>query len=611
MTKVLAHRGPDDAGTLILRENLVALGHRRLSILDLSPAGHQPMTNEAGDKWITYNGEVYNYKEIRARLEALGHRFRSNTDTEVLLHAYDQWGEACLSMLNGMFAFAIYDQRNRKLFAARDQLGIKPFYYYEKNGLLVFASEIKSILANPMVQTGPDYFALHNPARFHVSPHTGFASIKKLPPGFLLEFVDGALSVRPYWDLHASESAKRNEREAIAQLDSLLNESVRGQMIADVPVGVFLSGGLDSSVVSALMRRNTTNEVHAFTIRFSEVDQKFEAMPDDSYYARKVASDLGFAYHEFEIQPRVEELLPKLVWHMDEPLSDPAAINTYLISSAAREAGIVVLLNGMGGDEIFGGYRKHLACLGAQTYQRMLPRSVRGILESGARALPVATSGRGLRYARWAKRFLTFASLPDYERYLASDLSLSQEQYKKIFRGSPDYAHSHFYTSIRKVFDDAPLSYLTRMCVADTKFFLPEHNLTYSDKASMAAGVESRPPLTDPRIVEFMFSLAPRFRIRRLEQKYLLKKVAERYLPRSIVYRPKAPFGSPLRSWIRGPLAPMVDDLLSDDAIRKRGLYEASYVREVIAKDRRGEEDNALLIWSLLTTEVWFQKFFG
>ncbi len=611
MTDAQAHRGPDDAGVIVLEADGVALGHRRLSIIDLSPAGHQPMSNSRGDLWITFNGEIYNYLDIRGELVALGHRFKSRSDTEVLLASYEAWGDECLTRLNGMFAFAIYDVRKKRLFAARDRLGIKPFYYYHGNGLFAFASEIKALFACPTVPKRPDLAALATPARFQVSPYTGFEEIYKLSPSHSLTYESGRLTIRPYWTIEVSENDAARDDEVTERLDALLKDSVRLQMIADVPVGVFLSGGLDSSIISALMRQNTTHDIHAFTIRFSEKDQRFEQMPDDSYYARQVAAHFKFQYHEIEIEPKIEELLPKLIWHLDEPLSDPATINTYLISKAAREQNIIVLLNGMGGDEVFGGYRKQLACLRADLYQRIVPRGLRAVIEAGFQRIPVATSARGLRTLRWAKRFASFASLEKFDRYLASDLSLSQDQFSQLFRNGADYRRSHFYTTQRRRFDSVNASYLTRMCLNDTNVFLPEHNLLYSDKATMAAGVEGRPPLIDHRVVEFMFSLAPRHRIRGNVQKYLLKKAAERYLPKNIVYRPKAPFGSPLRSWIRGPLAGMVDDLLVESSMKSRDLYDPKYVHEMISRDRAGLEDNALVIWTLLTNELWFRMHFG
>ena len=610
MTDVQGHRGPDDTGSVWFDETGSGLGHRRLAIIDLSPAGHQPMSNDDGTLWITYNGEIYNYQEVREQLHALGHTFRSKSDTEVVLKAYQEWGYDCLARLNGMFAFAIYDRRKDALFAARDRLGIKPFYYSQRGDQLVFASEIKGLLASDLVELRPDLAALHTPARFQVSPHTGFEGIRKLPPAHCLLFSDGRLTLRRYWRLPCGENEEIGLQEAREHLDELLQDAVRLQMIADVPVGVYLSGGLDSSLVSALMGRLTRERIHSFTIAFSPEDQRFEKMPDDRRYARRVAELLEFEHHEEEVRPDIVDLLPRMTWHLDEPLADPAAINVYLLSRMARERGIVVMLNGMGGDEVYGGYRKHLACLYAETYQAIVPCMFRRIADGLARAMPVATKRQGLRTARWLKRFLSFASLPPLERYLASDLALSAEQYARLMTSGPAYGDTYYYGAQREAFGSEKVSYLTRMCLNDTLFFLADHNLTYSDKAAMAAGVESRPPLIDHRLVEYMFTLTPALRIRGRIQKYLLKKVAERYLSRDIVYRPKAPFGSPLRSWIRGPLAEMVGDLLSETAVRARGLYHPSVVTELIEADRKGVEDNAHVIWTLLSNEIWFRTFF-
>jgi asparagine synthase (glutamine-hydrolysing) len=594
----------------LFAETRSGLGHRRLSIIDLSPAGHQPMSNDAGTLWITYNGEVYNYREVREALRAKGCSFRSQSDTEVILKAYESWGPQCLDHLNGMFAFAIYDRVTEELFAARDRLGIKPFYYHQRGDRLVFASEIKALLATSLVEARPDVVALHTPARFQVSPYTGFEGIFKLPAGHYLVFRDGRLDLKRYWKIEPREDVTIGAAEARDHLDALLRDAVRLQMIADVPVGIYLSGGLDSSVISALMKQLTGEQIHSFTIAFTPDDQRFEKMPDDSLYARQVAERFGFVHHEATIKPDVVDLLPRMTWHLDEPLADPAAINMYLLSKMARERGIVVMLSGMGGDEVYGGYRKHFACLRADTYQGIVPASLQRAIVGLSRVIPVASSRQGFRSVRWAKRFLSFASLPPLERYLAADLALSADRYAELMPYGPEYQETYYYQAQRNVFNGEDTSYLTRMCLNDTLFFLPDHNLTYSDKAAMAAGVESRPPLIDHRLVEYMFTLTPALRIRGNTQKFLLKKVAESYLAKNIVHRPKAPFGSPLRSWIRGPLAEMVGDLLSETAVKARGLYDPSIVTRVVELDRRGQEDNAHVIWTLLTNEVWFRTFF-
>ncbi|MGA2463608.1 MAG: asparagine synthase (glutamine-hydrolyzing), partial [Thermodesulfobacteriota bacterium] len=595
MVEVIGHRGPDDQGIETFPGvPFVALGHRRLSIIDLSPAGHQPMSDREGALWIVFNGEIYNFSEIKKELSGQGHDFRSSSDTEVLLYAYKQWGERCLEKLNGMFAFAVWDDRKKELFAARDRMGIKPLYFWHSGDTLILASEIKSILASGAVPIEPDWAALCSPWHYQVSPDTGFKGIRKLEAGHCLRFSGAGLRIEKYWDIEPVER-DLSDADAVEQLKVLIEDAVRLQMIADVPVGAFLSGGLDSSLIVAHMARLTQTPVRTFTIRFEDEDQKFEAGVDDSRYAREVADLFHCDHREITIKPDIVGLLPKIIWHLDEPLADPAAINTYLISQAAREAGVTVLLNGMGGDEVFGGYRKHLACLVAEQYNRVLPAALRCFVLSGASRMGVANAQRGFKYLRWFKHFSMMASRSTEMRFMTADFAaVPPELYSRLFEG----AHGNGrYEDLPAVAARAAclsrngLSYLTRMCLDDAKHFLPDHNLTYSDKATMAASVEGRPPLIDHRIVEFMFSLPPHQRIRGWTQKYLLKKAAGGILPKRIINRPKAPFGAPLRSWIRRDLKEMVDDILSDSAIKSHGLYNPHTVRELILSDRDGKED--------------------
>lgn len=609
MTDSISHRGPDDSGAKWFQKHNAGFGHRRLSIIDLSPAGHQPMSDESQRYWITYNGEIYNYKQIRSTLENDGIRFRSSSDTEVLLKAYMYWGKECLKRLNGMFAFAIFDSESGELFVARDHIGIKPFYYILQNGVLCFASEIKAIIKSGLFDISPDFFALHTPTRFQISPLTGFREIRKLPPAHYLYYKNQKLVIQPYWQILPVEKPL-TEAEAIEKLDELLCGTIDLQMVADVEVGAFLSGGLDSSLIAALMAQKTNKSIKTFTIKFSETDQKLERTSDDSYYAQKVAASLGLEHQAFEIQPDIIELFPKMVWHMDEPLADAASIILYMMSKSARENGITVLLNGMGGDEIFGGYRKQLACLKADYFYDYLPSSIQRTLVRTADILPVTVSGKGLKWLRWGKRFLSFATLPQVERFLSADMSFDPVMYNAIIQSNTSYYDTHFYNTQADHFYRKGTSYLTEMCFNDTTVFLPEHNLTYCDKATMAASIETRPPLTDYRIVEYMFTLPPNLRIMGNEQKYLLKKVAEKYLPNEIIYREKGSFGVPLRSWIGGELKEMVDDYLSYESVKKRNLYNPDAVQKLIKLDREGRVDNAYLIWQLLNTEMWFRTFF-
>jgi asparagine synthase (glutamine-hydrolysing) len=610
MTHLLRHRGPDGDGCVCPEGEPFGFGHRRLAILDLTSSGAQPMWDASRQFCITYNGEVYNFRELRSDLEAKGHRFRSKSDTEVVLAAYAEWGPSCLDRFNGMFALAIWDRGERTLFAARDRLGIKPLYWAEHPGGLMFASEAKSILASGLVPVEADPEVTHNPWHYPSAPRTGFVAVNKLAPGHTLTWRDGRTAISKWWAVPEG-GPSLGRAEAIRALTELLPDAVGRQMISDVPVGAMLSGGLDSTAIVALMARHAREPVRTMAIRFRAEDVPFEAMPDDERFASSVARRFGCDHTAIEISPRVVDLLPRVVWHLDEPIFDPAAINTCLIAEEARRRGITVLLSGMGGDEIFGGYRKHLACLLAGRYQRAIPTTVREIVAAAGRRLPVATSRGGLRQVRWLRRFLGFASLSPTERFLRSDLSIGPDEYAAMF---PDAARRPYdrlaeVRARRDVLEVGGGSYLDHMCRWDTTIFLPNHNLAYTDKATMASGVEARPPLIDHRIVELAFRLADNDRIRGVTQKAILRDVVAGWIPREVVRRPKASFAVPLRAWIRRDLREMVDDLLSEGAIRRRGLYAPGAVRRIIDDDRAGRADHGHLIWNLLNRELWFEAF--
>jgi len=612
ITSIIEHRGPDDSGLKWFHDSNTGLGHRRLSIIDLSPAGHQPMANDAGTLWITFNGEIYNYKEVRNELTTLGYKFKSHSDTEVIIKAYEEWGMKSLDKLNGMFAFTIYDSVNKKLFGARDRAGIKPFYYSHNGGSFIFGSEIKSILTSGFLPVEVDYDAIYTPIHFQISPKTGFKNISKLLPGHCFTFQNGKLDIQEYWKINPSENNSIKEEQAVEQLEDLLISATEYQMVADVPVGLLLSGGLDSSIIAALMVKNTRKEIKSFTIKFNQEDLKLQGNVDDSYYAQQVAKKLKFEHVEILIEPDVIDLLPKMIWHLDEPIADPSAINTYLISKAARDNGIVVLLNGMGGDEIFGGYRSYLACLALDHYQKVVPGFIDSFFRYTISKIPQSSAKKNFKYIRWAKEFFNYSNLSRLDRYISSgNVALTDKNFNEYFLNCPyNLRDSFFYKREKELFDDNNMSYLTKMCLNDTRIYLPDHNLSYSDKAAMAASVEGRPPLTDHRIVEFMFTLPPKLRIKNNIQKYLLKKVSESYLTNEIIHRPKAPFSAPMRAWLRGPLAEMVGDILSEESMKKRGIYNPKYVSQLIENNRKGIQDNSQLIWRLLTNEIWFRTFF-
>lgn len=607
---VIKHRGPDYQGVNWFIKQNSGLGHARLSIIDLSSNGQQPMYDKNTGNWIVFNGEVYNFQEIRNELKQKGWSFKSLTDTEVVLKAFAEWGKEAVTRFNGMFSFGIYNENSRDLFVCRDRLGIKPLYYYQNGNQVVFASEIKSILAYKGYQREPDYYAIQTPIHFQVSPRTGFKDIYKLEAGHYFTLINNEFKITKYWDIYPSEENIPYE-QAFEELDFLLNDSIKLQMISDVPIGALLSGGLDSSIISVLMQKNMSQPLNTFTIKFKKEDLKRQGNIDDSYYAKKLANHFGFNHHEITIEPDIVDLLPKMIWHLDEPIADPAAINTYLISKEAERNGIKVLLSGMGADEFFSGYRSHLACIKADTYQK-IPGYLRKGLEYSFRNIPESNSKRNYKYIRWVKGFLKIASLSQLDRSLIiKNSALSPDNFNDYYLNAGNYRDSLYVERETRLFNQYPnLSYLTKLCYCDTKTYLADHNLAYSDKAIMAASIEGRPPLIDHRIVELMFKLPPEFRIKNWAQKYLLKKVSEKYLPKEIIYRPKAPFSAPMRGWLRNELKEMTNDILSYDSIKRRAIYNPQYIQNLIDNNDKGTDDNSQLIWRLMVNEIWFKTFF-
>lgn len=614
MIATLDHRGPDDGGLEWFEGHGVGLAHRRLSILDLSAAGHQPMPNARRNRWVTYNGEVFNFLELRAELERHGHRFRSATDTEVILAAYDEWGPDCVRRFNGMFAFAIYDTDTRELFLARDHLGIKPLYYAQRGDVFVFASEAKALFEVDGIERRPDPDAVLSTLLllWVPEPKTGFAGIAKLEAGHYAVWRDGVLRMTQYWDVPVGEvSTERTENEYVEELREILERAVRRQMIADVPVGALLSGGLDSSLVVALMRKITGGEITTYTIAFSEEDKKMEAMPDDARYARLVAEHFGTSHREIVVRPDINDLLPRMLWHLDDPIADGAAINTYLISRGAREAGTTVLLSGMGADEIFGGYRKHLATLLINRYHAV-PSVMRCfVIEPLVEALPVAFGGKGLLPVRWAKKFLRSASLSPIDAFVRGFSYYTAEELRELLVSKFDPKRVDELYAVRRYheLDDRVrhLSIVDRMTYLDTKLFLPGLNLAYTDKASMAASIETRPPLIDVELVEFAARLPARYKINGRVQKYLLKRAAEAYLPRKIIYRPKAAFGTPIRAWMKRGLAADMRARLTEAHHPISSVVESTYALGMLDRHIAGREDNAHRLWGLYALATWLE----
>jgi asparagine synthase (glutamine-hydrolysing) len=622
----LAHRGPDDLGLERLNGESedVWLGFRRLSILDLSPRGHQPMTDATGRLWLVFNGEIYNFRELRAELEGRGHRFASDTDTEVILYAYREWGVAALDRLVGMFAFGLWDGEDRRLLLARDRLGIKPLYYHHAPGRIAFASETKALLALPDIERRLDPAAVAS--FFHFlwvpDPDTLLQGVRKLEPGTYAIYREGALDIRRYWDVpmapaHGSPgdgastaggagagraSKAGGEAAAVERLDELLQEAVTSRLVSDVPLGAFLSGGVDSSLIVALMRRAGRTGIPTETVFWPESAGRYDIEVSDRDYARRVRDHFGdLDYNEIEIEADVIGLLPRLAWHFDDPVADPAALSTYLICRAARERA-TVMLAGMGAEELFGGYGRHRATLLAEGYRR-IPRVLRrGFIEPVVEALPAARPGRMMATVRNAKKFVRSAGLAFEDRYLGYRTYYSPAELDRMVRSGAGGVLDRHRAILSSSAGRDPL---TRMIHLDLKTFLPNLNLAYTDVASMATSVEVRVPLLDHRVVEYVMGLGPGLKIRGRTQKYVLKRLAERYLPRDVVYRKKTGFAGPVRGWVQNELRPMIGDLLSRDRLARRGVLDPDQVWRVIEDGWSGREDNALRIWAYLTFELW------
>jgi len=606
----IAHRGPDGRGQYLDSESGVMLGHVRLAIIDLSPSGAQPMTSEDGRVTLTYNGEIYNYKDLRAELEAQGISFRGTSDTEVLLQLYLAKGQEMLSRLNGIFAFAIHDQRTGELLLARDALGVKPLYFTAGEGEFAFASEIKALL--PLIgRSGElDEASLHRYLSFLWCPGAGTpsANVRKLGPGEALQVCAGKIVRHWTWyqlPLKRAIATDIGVDEAVSAVRESLRVAVQRQLVADVPVGAFLSGGLDSSAIVAFAREQVPG-LRCFTIEAEDGIDAGEAA--ELPYARRVAAHLGVRLDVVQIGAnRMACDLEQMVWQLDEPLADPASLNVLYICQMARDANIKVLLSGAGGDDLFTGYRRHLA-LRYEDLWSWLPASARVGLGGFANRLD-QRSALGRRFTR----LLTGAGESGDAR-LTGYFSWAQRA-DLVTLYSPGMR-----AAVQGVRADQPMldfladmpkgrSRLDRMLALEQRFFLADHNLNYTDKMSMAAGVEVRVPFLDLDLVELSARIPDRFKQRGRIGKWVLKKAMEPYLPLDVIYRPKTGFGAPLRRWMRHELRELLGDLLSESSLRRRGLFKPAAVQRLIADNDAGRKDAAYTLLSLLCIEIWCRRF--
>jgi asparagine synthase (glutamine-hydrolysing) len=610
MMDVLRHRGPDGQGTYFSSQRRVqepsdaapgvALGHRRLAIIDLS-TGQQPMTNEDQTVWITFNGEIYNFRELRSRLESSGHRFQTQSDTEVIVHLYEAEGLDFVTHLNGMFALALWDANRRQLILARDRLGEKPLVYREEPGRLLFASELKALLEAPGVGRELDPEAIDAYLTYQYVPHprTIYRGICKLPPGHMAVYREGRLDVRPYWSPDFQVEEDRPEQEYIEELREVLTSAVRLRLESDVPLGAFLSGGTDSTIIVGLMQKLSAQPVRTFSIGFPAPEY------DETRYARIVAERFGTIHTEMRVEPDAMAVLPKLAWHFDEPFADSSAVPTWYVSEVTRRH-VTVALTGDGGDELFAGYSRYKAVWVAHAFDR-LPAMIRPLF-TGRFWQWLPTSARQKSFRRQFRRFVEMLDLPPLARYL---------QWIAIFN---DVRRANLYSGefLAQLGGSQPLDFLasqaarsssrdpvTNASLTDLATYLPCDLMTKVDIASMAHSLETRPPFLDPRVVELAARMPCRYKFRRGQGKRILRKAFADLLPPAVVRRPKMGFGVPLDQWFRGPLREFTREILLDRKTLARGFFRPESVKQLVQEHLIGRFDHSYRLWALLFFELW------
>ena len=603
MNAAIIHRGPDDDGFYV--DHNAALGMRRLSIIDLA-GGKQPIHNADKTKWIVFNGEIYNYQELRNGLEERGHELYTHSDTEAIIHLFDEYGPDCLEHLRGMFALAIWDSTDKSLFIARDRVGKKPLLYsHQTNGDLIFGSEFAALLQHPDVSREIDLEAIDSYMSFLCipAPMTAFKQIRKLEPGHWMRWKDGAIETKRYWQPDFSKKIKITEEEAIVETTRILRESTKLRMISEVPLGAFLSGGVDSSMVVALMAQESSQPVKTFSIGFEEQDYS------ELKYAKLVAEHVGAEYHEFIVRPNAMEVLPTLVEHYGEPYADSSAIPTYYVAKETRQH-VTVALNGDGGDESFAGYERYAAMRIAETYHR-LPKPLRkAFIEMPVSLLPTSEMKRS-RF-RDAKRFLQAANLPKTERYFrwmsTFDRPAKSEIYTSDFSEAVSSANAAGY--LETWFAQANGSgTLDATLLTDQMTYLPNDLLVKVDIATMANSLEARSPFLDHKLIEFAASLPESLKMRRFETKSLLKKAAARLVPKEVIYRRKMGFGVPIGNWFRNEMKDFVREVLLSEKSLKRGIVKPEMIEKYVNEHLNAERDHSFQLWTLLMLELWFQRF--
>jgi asparagine synthase (glutamine-hydrolysing) len=612
MNTAQRHRGPDGEGVFTDPDATIALGHVRLKILDLSDAAAQPMHSPSKRYVLIYNGEIYNYQELRRELEGRGAVFRSSGDTEILLAGLEIHGAAFVERLNGIFAFALWDRQERRLTLVRDPLGVKPLYYAEpRPGTLLFASEIKALCAHPeLVREVDPAVVLEHLSYCHAcGESTALKGVRRLLPGSLLTWHNGSFSIRRFWRPSFGDDESGGREAAVKWLHDEIKGATRRQLVSDVPVGVFLSGGLDSSLLAAAAA-GEGRDLSAFTITYPRADNVVDGFVDDAPYARQVAQDLGTELVEIEIRPEVASLLPRLVHHLDEPLADPAAIACFLIARLARERGTPVLLSGQGADELFGGYPRYRAVM-ATAWADAVPKILRRGLARAAGILPGARSGSVGGTFRRVRRVLEGLDRGIDERFLTWCASTPESEVAAIlhpdFRDALDGRRPK--DSCLAHMNERGLVGLDRFLERDLSVYLANHNLLYTDKMGMAVGLEARVPLLDPRLAERVTRFPTSWKLGRGQTKVLLREAARGLVSRQIIERPKAGFGAPYRKWLRSDLGEMWQELTSEASVRSRGWFDAAALQDARRRSQEGRTDLYMLQWAVLTMEIWARGF--
>lgn len=606
MCDAMRHRGPDDEGIYISPQSKpsVKLGHRRLKIIDLSQSGHQPMSNENGRIWIVFNGEIYNYKELRVELENKGHIFKSHTDTETVIHLYEEYGEDCVRFLRGMFVFAIWDEDKKMLLLARDRVGKKPLLYYHQNNKFCFASEFTAILASNLInkQIRPEAIDYYLTFGYIPAPLTIYRNVFKLLPAHILMLKDNKLTIRKYWELDYSHKIKISEQEAEEEVLKLLKDAVRVRLYSDVPVGAFLSGGIDSSAVVALMSQFLDRKVKTFSIGFTENEYS------ELKYARTIAKRFATEHREFMVKPRAMEILPLLVERYGEPYADSSCIPTYYVSRETRQF-VTVALNGDGGDELFAGYERYQAMLLAEYYSRT-PNFLKDILGGFAGMLP--NLGDPKNKLNRLKRFFKAANLFSRQRYMKwtsiFDEDLKESIYsdafsKELFAIAPLKFMENFFDNSNS------LDMLDTLLRLDTNTYLPNDLLVKVDIASMANSLEARSPFLDHKLMEFVACLPSGYKMKGLIKKYILKKALVDFIPQANLWRKKMGFGVPLNAWFRNELRDFLNQTLLSDKSLKRGYFKPEHIKRMVQSHAAGRRDYSYQLWALLMLELWHERF--